>query len=153
MILNSVSDISGEDHVLMVLGGCIVLVMGLSLAVALHPSPIGAQAEQQIDITINDFTYTVKQSPLQLHIPTVITVRNEDTVRHNFNSATFHGMLVETAHEGVMVYGKGLEGLFLDPATTSTIRFTPETAGTFGFQCSIHEEMRGEIFLMTVGDV
>ncbi len=139
--------------VLMVLGVCLVLVTSLSLTVALHPLPVGAQAEQRIDITIKDLSYHVERIPVQLHVPTVITVRNEDSVRHNFHSATFHGMLVEIEHEGVMVYGKGLEGMFLDPARTSTIRFTPETSGKFKFQCSIHKELKGELLLLSVGEV
>lgn len=144
---------SSRTAVLMVLGMCLVLVAGLSLTIALSPLSAEAQAEQQINITIKDFSYGVQQVPLKLHVPTVITIRNDDPVRHDFNSAVFHGMLVEMDHEGVVVYGRGVKGVFLDPARETSIRFTPETAGRFKFQCSIHKEMKGELLLLSVGKV
>ena len=138
---------------LIVLGACMVLAAGASLAVALHPLPAAAQAKQQIDINIKDFSYSVQHVPLKLGVLTVINIRNEDEVRHDFNSKVFHGMLVEIQHDGMAVYGKGLKGVFLDPARETTIQFTPHTEGRFEFQCSIHKEMTGELLLLSVGEV
>ncbi len=134
-------------------GVCMFTVLGLALMVALYAAPAGAQAEQHIDITIKDFSYGVEQVPMKLGVPTVIRIRNEDAVRHDFHSAAFHGMLVEMEHEGVVVYGRDVNGVFLDPARGAAIRFTPETPGRFEFQCSIHKHMKGELLLLNIGEV
>ena len=50
-----------------------------------------AQSEQQIVVTIRNYTFETTQMPLQLHLPTVIHLRNTDDVRHDFSSEVFDG--------------------------------------------------------------
>ena len=64
----------------------LALCGGLLMALSVQP---GAQAVQHVQVTIKDFTFITNQVPLQLSVPTLITIRNEDQVRHNFGSSVF----------------------------------------------------------------
>lgn len=112
----------------------------------------GAQSEQRVDVTIKDFTFVTRQVPLMLDVPTVITVRNEDAVRHDFGSTVFQNTLTSVESEGVVSYGRGIYGLYLDPGREATIRFTIEWPGRYEFRCSIHD-IRGELLLLNIGAV
>jgi hypothetical protein len=69
-----------------------VLVIG---AWAMGLTPAEAQTEQRVDVKIRDFTFIASQAPLMLNAPAVITIRNEDGVRHNFESPIFQGIATE----------------------------------------------------------
>jgi len=112
--------------------------------------PVESQAEQSVEVTIRDFTFLVtKQVPLRLGLPTVIYVRNEDAERHDFGSAMFEGLPTRIEKDGVIVYGRGLEGVMLDPKREATIRFNMERPGRYTFRCSIHPNMKGELLLLS----
>lgn len=128
--------------------------MGLAVALALALlAQAGAQTEQRVDVTIKDFTFVTKQGPLQLSVPTLITIRNEDAVRHDFGSRAFLDNLTQVESSGAITYGRGIGGVFLDPRRDAAIRFTIERPGRYEFKCSIHPTMKGEILLMSVGAV
>ena len=74
------------------LGGC--LVIGLA-------AQTDAQTEQRIDVRIHDFAFIATQAPLVLNAPAVITIRNEDRERHNFESPLFQGILTEVESDHV----------------------------------------------------
>ncbi len=122
------------------------------LALALVPQA-GGQAEQVIAVTIRDFTFMTKQVPLQLNVPTLITIQNEDDVRHDFGSAVFQRTMTKAESHGVIAYGRGIEGVYLDPHQNVAIRFTMENPGRYEFRCSIHPNMKGELLLLNVGAV
>jgi plastocyanin len=126
-------------------------VLGLLAGASLRHA--NGQAEQRIEITIKDFTFMTRQMPLQLATPTVITIRNEDAVRHDFGSVVFDGTPAQVESGGVISYGRGIGGVFLDPDRTAHIRFTIDRPGRYEFRCSIHPDMKGEILLMNVGAV
>ena len=109
-----------------------------------------AQSEQQIEVTIKDFTFVTKQVPLRLGIPTVIRIQNEDAERHDFGSPMFEGIPTKVETDGVSSYGKGIGGVFLDAKRRAVIRFTMDRPGRHEFRCSIHPNMKGELLLMTV---
>ncbi|RMH04768.1 MAG: hypothetical protein D6704_10485 [Nitrospirae bacterium] len=113
----------------------------------------GAQPEQQVMVTIRNFTFETTQMPLQLHLPTVIHIKNEDEVRHDFGSSMFEGTYTRVETLDTSTYGRGIGGVFLDPGAEVEIRFTIDKPGRYKFQCSIHPEMTGEILLLTVGAV
>lgn len=113
-------------------------------------SQSGAQSEQRVDVTIKDFTFVTKQVPLRLGVPTVIAIRNDDTERHDFGSTMFDGMPTKVETGGVISYGRGIGGVFLDPNRGASIRFTMERPGRHEFRCSIHPNMRGELLLLNV---
>ncbi|SLM47239.1 putative Blue copper protein [Nitrospira japonica] len=112
--------------------------------------PVGSQAEQTVEVTIRDFTFLVsKEAPLRLGLPTVIYVRNEDSERHDFGSSMFEGLPTRVEKDGIIVYGRGVEGVMLDPKRDATIRFNMERPGRYTFRCSIHPNMKGELLLLS----
>ncbi|HSF67859.1 MAG TPA: cupredoxin domain-containing protein [Nitrospiraceae bacterium] len=108
-----------------------------------------SQSEQVVEVTIKDFKFTTKQGVLRLGFPTVIKVRNEDAERHDFGSTMFEGLPTQIEKDGVIVYGRGLSGVFLDPKREATIRFNMSRPGRHEFRCSIHPNMTGELLLLS----
>ena len=126
----------------LVMAGC--LVIGLCAHGA-------AQSEQKIEVTIQDYTFVLtKQIPLRLGVPTVIAIRNVDGERHDFGSAMFDGVSTKVESGGVIPYGRGIGGVFLDPKREAVIRFTLDRPGRYEFRCSIHPTMKGELLLLNV---
>ena len=109
-----------------------------------------ALTEQRVEVTIKDFTFVTKQVPLQLNMPILILIRNEDQVRHDFGSSVFQGNPTEVESDGVISYGSGIQGVFLNPAGEAMIRMTIGRPGRYEFKCSIHQNMKGELLLMNV---
>ena len=109
-----------------------------------------AQIEQRLEVTIKDFTFITKQVPLMPNVPTVMTIRNDDEVRHDFGSTVFQNTLTHVESHGVISYGQGIGGLFLDPSRDASVKFVIERPGRYEFRCSIHPEMRGELLLLHI---
>jgi len=61
----------------------------------------------------------------------------------------FEGIPTKIEKDGVIVYGRGLGGVMLDPKRDATIRFNLERPGRYTFQCSIHQNMKGELLLLS----
>jgi plastocyanin len=112
-----------------------------------------AQSEQQIIVTIRNYMFETTQMPLQLHVPTVIHLRNADDVRHDFGSLVFEGSHTRVEGPTSISYGKGIGGVYIEPGGEVSIRFTIDSPGRYQFKCSIHEGMEGEILLMSAGAV
>ncbi|HET6674639.1 MAG TPA: cupredoxin domain-containing protein [Nitrospiraceae bacterium] len=124
------------------MAGC--LVLGLF-------AHTNAQSEQRIDVTIQDYAFVLtKQIPLRLGVPTVISIRNVDRERHDFGSAMFDGVSTKVESSGVISYGRGIGGVFVDPKRDAVIRFVLERPGRYEFRCSIHPTMKGELLLLNV---
>ena len=123
--------------------------VAVCLVVGLFPQS-GAQSEQRIEVTIKDFTFVTKQMPLRLGVPTVISIRNADPERHDFGSSMFDGVPTKVDATGVISYGKGIGGVFLDAKREAVIRFTLDRPGRYEFRCSIHPNMKGELLLLNV---
>jgi hypothetical protein len=111
--------------------------------------PVLSQSEQVVEVTIKDFKFVAKQGVLRLGFPTVIKVRNEDAERHDFGSAMFEGIATQVEKDGVIVYGRGVGGAFLDPKRDAAIRFDMSRPGRHEFRCSIHPNMKGELLLLS----
>jgi plastocyanin len=112
--------------------------------------PVESQSEQRVEVVIKNSTFVTKQSVLRLGLPTTITVRNEDSQRHDFGSTMFEGLPTKIEKDGVSVYGRGLGGVMLDAKRDAVIRFDMERPGRHTFQCSIHPDMKGELLLLSV---
>ncbi len=108
-----------------------------------------AQSEQIVEVTIKEYKFATKQGPLRLGLPTVIKVRNEDAERHDFGSTMFEGLSVKIEKDGVIVYGRGLGGMFLDPKRDAIVRFDLTRPGRHEFRCSIHPTMSGELLILS----
>ncbi len=112
--------------------------------------PVFSQSEQVVEVTIKDFKFVTKQGVLRLGFPSVIKVTNDDAERHGFGSTMFGGMPTQIEHDGVVVYGRGVDGVLLDPKRNASIRFTISRPDRLEFRCSIHPNMTGELLLLSV---
>lgn len=95
----------------------------------------------------------------------MITLRNEDTVAHEFVSPYFRNVEVTLSGEATMVFPKFAAGFRVDPGKTITIRFSaPHLVDGMKrredlFWCNVHgkkpgSKMRGELVLTeTVTDI
>lgn len=128
-------------------GGRIWLAVCFVLALC---SQGGAQAEQRVEVAIKDFAFVTKQMPLRLGVATVITITNEDQERHDFGSTMFEGLPTRIESGGIVSYGRGIGGVFLDGKKAAVIRFVMERPGRHEFRCSIHQNMKGELLLLNV---
>ncbi len=128
--------------------GRLVFVLALT-AWAGQAGPLVAQSEQVVEVTIKDYKFVTKQGVLRLGFPTVIKVRNEDAERHDFGSTMFEGLPTQVERDGVIVYGRGVGGVFLDPKREAAIRFDMARPGRHVFRCSIHPTMSGELLLLS----
>lgn len=112
--------------------------------------PLWSQSEQVVDVTIKDFKFVTKQSTLRLGVTTVIRIKNEDAERHDFGSTMFEGIPTQVEKDGVIVYGRGVGGVFLDAKRDVAVRFNMSRPGRHEFRCSIHPNMNGELLLLNV---
>ncbi|MEQ1680689.1 MAG: hypothetical protein ABL950_08815 [Nitrospira sp.] len=125
------------------------MVLSMVCLAWMYGSVLLAQSEQVVDVTIKDFRFVTKQSPLRLGFPTVIKVRNDDAERHDFSSTMFEGIPTQIERDGAIVYGRGVGGVLLDPKQDATIRFDMTRPGRHVFRCSIHPTMSGELLLLS----
>lgn len=110
-----------------------------------------AQQEQRVEIAIQNYEFRLTQpTPIRLHMPTIIILRNQDIVRHGFASPMLMHLMVQGEGEGIAAYGKGVEGFYVDPGKTLVIRFVPERTGKYSFKCDLHPQMKGELYLLEV---
>ncbi len=124
-------------------------VLTMACLAWMYGTALVAQSEQVVDVTIKDSRFVTKQSPLRLGFPTAINVRNEDAERHDFSSTMFEGIPTQVEKDGVIVYGRGVGGVYLDPKQGATIRFDMTRPGRHIFRCSIHPTMSGELLLLS----
>ncbi|MCP9448267.1 MAG: hypothetical protein NNA22_11955 [Nitrospira sp.] len=133
-----------------------VVIAGLTVW---FPGPLGSmqvperlarsESEQVVEVTIKDYKFRTKQGALRLGLPTVIKVRNEDAERHDFGSTMFEGLSTQIEQNGVIVYGRGLGGVFLDPNRGAIVRFDLSRPGRHEFRCSLHPTMTGELLILS----
>ena len=131
-------------------GRIAMMISGLVLGLL---SSASAQSEQRVGVKIKDYTFITNQVPLMPDAPTVIEIRNEDDVRHDFGSIVFQNTHTQVESDGVIAYGRGVAGVSLDPAKQASVRFIIERPGRYEFRCSIHPNMRGELLLLNIGAV
>lgn len=128
-----------------------VAVLGLVAILMAPPARAQVTLDQQIELKIHDYKFVqVHVVPLHADFPAAIVLTNEDNVRHGFTSPFFLGLRIEGEGEGVIAYGKGVDGFYLDPGKTVTIRFIMPQPGRFTFRCDIHKDMEGEIYLLEI---
>ncbi len=122
-------------------------MLGFALAADLPQDEFPVVQEQRVEIIIRDSEFLLSQpGKLQFDFPTVIILRNQDIIRHGFTSPGFLGLSINGEGEGIVAYGKGVEGFYVDAGKTLVIRFTPDPKGRYEFRCDLHPQMRGEIF-------
>jgi plastocyanin len=113
--------------------------------------PTNVAEEQRIEIIVRDSKFLLTQpTPVRLHAPTVVIIRNQDIIRHGFTSQVLVNLLVNAEGEGIVSYGKGIEGFYVDPGKTLVVRFTTERTGNYSFRCDLHPQMKGELYMLEV---
>lgn len=124
-------------------------LMGSALAADLPKNALPLVQEQRIEIVIRNSEFMLSERVgLQFGLPTVIILRNQDIIRHGFTSPILLGLAVQAEGEGIVTYGKGVEGFYVDAGKTLVIRFTADRQGRYEFRCDLHPHMRGEVFLL-----
>jgi uncharacterized cupredoxin-like copper-binding protein len=108
------------------------------------------EGRRRVDVTIQDFAFKVHAGTLQLHEPVRIVLTNTDSVQHGFTSEALDGMDVRVESEGVVTYGRGIKGLYIDPGNAVELLFTPTKSGALNFRCDLHPKMKGELVVLTV---
>jgi uncharacterized cupredoxin-like copper-binding protein len=131
-----------------------VLTLVVTLWMAAMPGAVPdatSVQEQRIEIAIRDSVYVrTKTMPVLAGVPTLLVIRNEDPVQHGFVSPMFAALYIRVEGEGIEVFGKGIEGVHLDPGKTLVIRLTPEQQGKLSFRCDLHPTVQGEVYLLDV---
>lgn len=112
-----------------------------------------AQPTQKIEIVINNGEAKVIRGATLNGIPTEISVRNEDTITHGFNSSMFGKNSKVEMSGGSLAEGKGLYVYRVDPGKTMVLKFTlPDQPGgdsrTYAFWCDMHRSMKGEMLVV-----
>lgn len=104
---------------------------------------------QRVEIVLEDYAFVLPRPvALRLGAPTALILRNHDIVRHGFTSPAFSQLTMSVDGEGVVAYGKGIEGVYVDPGKTLVLYFTPERGGSYSFRCDLHQQMKGELLTL-----
>ena len=125
----------------------------LVAVVCASPTAISAQDEERgtLDVVIRNSSFVYQARILRVDEQAVIVVRNDDTIQHGFTSAAIAEFDARVETDGVVTYGKGIKGLYLDPGQEVRIRFTPTRPVKMSFRCDLHPAMTGEIVFLSVG--
>lgn len=85
-----------------------------------------AQAtEVEIDPTLRQSQYFItKWAPPSESSSVELTIKNKDGIQHRFTSQFFENLRVRTFSNGVQVFGKDFEGLYLDSGATIQLGFS-----------------------------
>jgi hypothetical protein len=131
---------------------CVIAVVIASLVCA-SPTAILAQDEERgaVEVVIRNSTFVYQARILRVDEQAVIVVRNADTIQHGFTSAAIAEFDARVETDGVVTYGKGIKGLYLDSGQEVRIRFTPTRPVKMSFRCDLHPAMTGEIVFLSVG--
>ena len=96
-----------------------ILVLGILIGWRNGVLSSAQPQQQEVHVTIEGYKFQTSQMPLQLHTDTIIRVKNLDNVRHDFGSQMFFNTLTHVESNGVVTYGKGIEGAYVDPGQGS----------------------------------
>jgi len=127
----------------------------LTVAIVCAGLTVAASAQQpgKIEVTIHNSTFQFQGTVLKPNQPAVIVLKNLDKITHGFMSPLLGQQEVEIESKGATTYGKGIKGLHINPGETVTIRFMPIKPGRYQFECDIHPNMKGEILVLSIGEV
>jgi hypothetical protein len=137
------------------------LFMPMSLAVGallgLGMVTLAVQAAlptSKIEIVIKSGEAKVIRGATLNGVPTEISVRNEDSITHGFNSSIFSGKMEVKMEGGSVAEGKlGPHVYRVDPGKTMVLKFTlPDQPGgetkTYAFWCDMHRAVKGEMLVV-----
>ena len=131
----------------------VALAVGTSLSVGLIGIEIQAAQVQKVEIVIQAGEAKLVRGTMYTGFPTEISIRNEDSVTHGFNSSVFGRVDKVEMVGGSVAEGKGANVYRVEPGRTMVIRFTPSSDGrdenlTHAFWCDMHRTVKGEMLLI-----
>jgi len=132
------------------------LAVGALLGLGMVTLAVQAAAPtSKIEIVIKDGEAKVVRGATLNGVPTEVSVRNEDSITHGFNSSLFNGKLQVKMEGGSLAEGGklGPHVYRVDPGRTMVLKFTlPDQSGgesrTFAFWCDMHRAVRGEMLVV-----
>ena len=112
-----------------------------------------AQAAQKVEIVIQNGEAKVVSGTLLGGVPTELSIRNEDSVTHGFNSSIFGRAGKVEMVGGSVAEGKGANVYRIEPGRTMVIKFAlpNDPAGEsrmHAFWCDMHKSVKGEMLLV-----
>ena len=133
---------------------CVALTVGTLLGVGISGAEVrAAQGVQKVEIVIQNGEARLVHGTLLGGVPTEVSIRNEDSVTHGFNSSIFGRAVKVEMVGGSVAEGKGANVYRVEPGRTMVIKFTvPNDPGgesrTHAFWCDMHKAVKGEMFLV-----
>lgn len=86
---------------------------------------------QRVELLIDNYAFVLPRPiALRLGTPTALILRNQDIVRHGLTAPMFAQLSLRVEGEGIATFGKGIEGVHIDPGKTVVLYFTPERGGS-----------------------
>jgi hypothetical protein len=132
---------------------CVALVVGTFLGVGLSGVEVRGAQVQKVEIVIQAGEAKLVRGTILSGVPTEVSIRNEDSVTHGFNSSVFGGARNVEMVGGSVAEGKGSNVYRVEPGRTMVIKFTmpPDGKGesrTHAFWCDMHRGVKGEMLLV-----
>lgn len=133
---------------------CVALAVGTALGVGIGGLEVRvAQAAQKVEVVIQNGEAKLVHGTIYSGVPTELSIRNEDSVTHGFNSSVFGGARNIEMAGGSIAEGKGTNVYRVEPGRTMMIKFTmpPDGKGesrTHAFWCDMHRGVKGEMLLV-----
>ena len=133
---------------------CMALAVGTVLGMGLSGVEVQvAQAAQKVEVVIQNGEAKLIHGTVFSGVPTEVSIRNEDSVTHGFNSSIFGGARNVEMVGGSVAEGKGANVYRVEPGRTMVIKFTIPLDGksesrTHAFWCDMHRGVKGEMLLV-----
>jgi hypothetical protein len=132
---------------------CVALAVGAFLGVGISGVEVRGAQVQKVEIVIQAGEAKLVRGTLYTGFPTEISIRNEDSVTHGFNSSVFGVAGKVEMVGGSLAEGKGANVYRVEPGRTMLIKFTPSPDGkgenrTHAFWCDMHRTVKGEMLLV-----
>ena len=117
-------------------------------------SPLPTQDQSgKVEVIIRNSTYEVQGGVLRPNEAATIVLRNLDKIQHGFSSSLLTEVDLQVETDSATVYGKGINGVHINPGGTVRLHFIPTRPGKFSFHCDLHPSMKGELFILSVDTV
>jgi hypothetical protein len=132
---------------------CAALAVGTFLGVGISGVEVRGAQVQKVEIVIQAGEAKLVRGTMYTGFPTEISIRNEDSVTHGFNSSAFGRVDKVEMVGGSVAEGKGANVYRVEPGRTMVIKFTPTSDGkdenrTHAFWCDMHKTVKGEMLLI-----
>ena len=132
---------------------CGALAVGTFLGVGISGVEVRGAQVQKVEIVIQAGEAKLVRGTMHTGFPTEISIRNEDSVTHGFNSSAFGRADKVEMVGGSVAEGKGTNVYRVEPGRTMLIKFTPSSDGrdenrTHAFWCDMHKTVKGEMLLI-----